>query len=372
MARYWIRNRGRVQGPFSDERIQGLLRRGRFSRHFHVSEDRKNWYPASDFPELFQGVGGPEPAAADSPFSSGGSPFDDDDDDDVPPASLPTSERRRPASQKRRAAVAAQDDDDDDDDEDEWEDDEDWEDDHSAGILTGFIGWIEANTKVLAVLLLLVLCGLSWFVFMREDFTEDAADLKKVIAIQSRVMQAYQTGAAPDQWISLLESTEAELQPMVTRLEKSASAMDHVKQELLFLARDDIPRMFKELPQKKREAAERVKTRISMVDEMIKSKTRFHEDSAMMPQAQPAPPQQPPVTTAPGQQTAPEMQNPAAGQPGSAPVPGQQTPGQQTTRQQTTGQPNGAARPGGQPAPASQNGGPAANVVQPPSQPGTK
>lgn len=333
MARYWIRNRGRVQGPFSEERIQGLLRRGRFSRHFHVSEDRKNWYPASDFPELFAGAGGPEPAADDSPFQSGGSPFDDDYDD-APPARLPASERRRGSS--KRAAVADDDDDEDDDDkeDEDWEDDEEWEDDDSDGVLTGFINWIEANTKLLVVVLLLVLVGLSWFVFLREDFTQDLADYETLMSIQSRVVQAHQAGARADEWIAMLEATEGELAPMVNRLKDKASSMDMVKQELLFLARDDIPRMFKELPQGKQDASNLVMIRFRVIDQMIKSETRFHDGSAFRaaqrPQAPPAPPQ-----SQPAGQTSPSTD-------GAVPA---------GTPSGTTGQPSGSPTPGQNPAP---------------------
>ncbi|MGB4738660.1 MAG: GYF domain-containing protein, partial [Fuerstiella sp.] len=91
MANYWIRNRGRVQGPFTAEQIQGLQRRGRFSRMFHVSEDNKSWHPAEDFPELFERARKSRSSRQDdddfedTPFNSGGSPFDDDEDDYAPP-----------------------------------------------------------------------------------------------------------------------------------------------------------------------------------------------------------------------------------------------------------------------------------------------
>jgi len=113
LGRYWIRNRGRVQGPFTEERIQGLLRRGRFSRSFHVSEDKKEWLPASEFPELFAGVGrGSVDVDEESPFQSGGSPFDDDD---LAPAKVRSSSKRS----KRSMPVPA-----DDDDDEDWEDDD--------------------------------------------------------------------------------------------------------------------------------------------------------------------------------------------------------------------------------------------------------
>ena len=131
MERYWIRNRGRVQGPFTIDRIQGLLRRGRFNRHFHVSEDKKEWLPATEFPELFEGVVSQRGGGGDDEevFQGGGSPFDDDFD--APPANIDRGGR----NQRSQSPF-------DDDDDDDWdEDDEEWEDDYESG--GGLVGWIE-------------------------------------------------------------------------------------------------------------------------------------------------------------------------------------------------------------------------------------
>lgn len=336
MARYWIRNRGRVQGPFSEERIQGLLRRGRFNRHFHVSEDRKNWYPASEFPELFAGVGKPEPADDESPFATGGSPFDDDPgEDDEPPVEVPTSERKRRSS-SRRASVRDEDDDIDDDDDidEEWEDDEDedWDDDDVEGVIPKFINWVERHALIVGGVLLITLGILSWFVFFREDFTQDVADMETLMTIQNRMTQAHQLGRRADEWIVLMESTDRELAPLVARLEENASAMDMVKQELLFLARDDLPQMFKELPEAKRDAENRVKIRFNLVDEMIKAKIRWHDGTALMPQRQPSrlPPQTPPEAEADtsGQEQPPAGESTVPTPTGSGTAPLESSPGQ--------------------------------------------
>lgn len=50
---FFIRMRGRVQGPFSQEHLQTLVRRGQFGRLHEVSEDGTNWVRASNYPELF-------------------------------------------------------------------------------------------------------------------------------------------------------------------------------------------------------------------------------------------------------------------------------------------------------------------------------
>lgn len=330
MARYWIRNRGRVQGPFSEERIQGLLRRGRFNRHFHVSEDRRNWYPAAEFPELFEGVGAPAPAADDDgPLPTGGSPFDDEQHDDAPPAQIATADRRRRKSRRRpvddedyeddeEELDDDQDDDGFDDDEEEWEDDEEFD-----GLIPAAVNWVERHVVPLLVVLVLILGGLSWFLFLREDFTQDIADMEQLMAVQSRIMQAHQRGTPANEWIGILEETEQELSPMITRLDDQASAQDMVKQELLFLARDDIPRMIKELPKGQHDAATRVRIRLGLVDDMIKQQIRWHDGTALMVQpAAPAAPQAPHGESNP--QNAP-TESPAAS--GDNPSTPQATPG---------------------------------------------
>lgn len=50
---FYTRVRGRVQGPFTVERLRLLAKRGRFGRHHHVSTDGVSWRPAAEFPELF-------------------------------------------------------------------------------------------------------------------------------------------------------------------------------------------------------------------------------------------------------------------------------------------------------------------------------
>jgi len=50
---YYIRFRGKVQGPYSVERLHTLAQRRRFGRHFEVSTDGAHWSPASEIPELF-------------------------------------------------------------------------------------------------------------------------------------------------------------------------------------------------------------------------------------------------------------------------------------------------------------------------------
>jgi hypothetical protein len=61
---YYIRLRGRVQGPFDAEKLRQLARRGQFSRLHEVSTTGQQWSSAKDFPELFAPVATPIAAAA--------------------------------------------------------------------------------------------------------------------------------------------------------------------------------------------------------------------------------------------------------------------------------------------------------------------
>lgn len=301
MGRYWIRNRGRVQGPFTTDRIQGLLRRGRFSRHFHVSEDKKEWYPAEDFPELFRGVGRSSSRDMDDDdddraFSGGGSPFDEDDDEDMQPTRTRKGRGGGGRSRPRDEEYDDDDDDLDDDDlEDEEEDDEDddeWEDDDDdSGVLTGLLDWVESNAKPLAAVLLLLLLGVGWFVFGRESFAQDAADLEMIIEAKTKISTAHVMGANPADWEKLSLSVVESLKPMVDRLNDTASAKDHVKQELLFASRDDIPKMLNELPKGITKAEEHIAKRFSLIESMIKEKKRVSSASvlSLAPTSQPQP-----------------------------------------------------------------------------------
>lgn len=316
------------------------MRRGRFNRHFHVSEDKKNWFPAEEFPELFEGMRSSRGGGGDDDevFQGGGSPFDDDYD--APPAKIPG----------RGSGRASSFDDDDDDEDEDWEDDdEDWEDDdsYSGGAVGGLVDWIEANTKGLVLVLLIVLGGLGWFVFGRESFTQDKADLEQLIAVKSRVSTAYASGTDASAWEKLSEEVESELASMVSRLEDTASATDHIKQELLFTARDDIPRMFKELPKGSDEAERRTLLRFARIEDMITREVRINPD----PGIGAAPPEQPqPVTQQPGAavEAGTDPGQPAGvstgipGQPGTSPAPNAGNGGMQ---QQISSPPNNTAAP---------------------------
>ena len=50
---WYIRFRGKVQGPYSVPQLRQLLERGRFSRQHEVSEDGTHWKRATDIPDLF-------------------------------------------------------------------------------------------------------------------------------------------------------------------------------------------------------------------------------------------------------------------------------------------------------------------------------
>lgn len=50
---FYVRIRGRVQGPYDTAKLQSLVKRGQLSRMHEVSTDRSLWRQAADFPELF-------------------------------------------------------------------------------------------------------------------------------------------------------------------------------------------------------------------------------------------------------------------------------------------------------------------------------
>lgn len=50
---YYIRIRGRVQGPFDEQKLQALVKRGQFSRMHEISPDGIQWTSASTHPQLF-------------------------------------------------------------------------------------------------------------------------------------------------------------------------------------------------------------------------------------------------------------------------------------------------------------------------------
>jgi len=341
-----------VQGPFTQDRIQGLLKRGRFSRHFHVSEDKKNWYPAGDFPELFAGVGRASSSDDDddTPFSGGGSPFDDDD---MAPTRVGGGGKKK--SRKRRVEEDDDDEYEDNDDaaEDEWEDDEDWDNDN-VGLVGRLSGYIEANLKAVVALLVLALLAAGWFVFGRESFAQDAADYEVLIAVKSKVSSAHKMGGNADEWVKMADATEAQLSSMVDRLNEDASSRDHLKQELLFVARDDIPRMIKELPKGDTTSEERVTQRFQRIERMLTGKVRQDQESILsIPRPAPS---QPAVPNGPqnGQKSNPNGQNSS---PQSPPGNGGQTPngnGASVPPNGTTsGTPNGS--PAGQSPPMNAN-----------------
>lgn len=50
---FYVRIRGRVQGPYEVDKLRSLVRRGQLSRMHEVSNDKVVWKQAADFPELF-------------------------------------------------------------------------------------------------------------------------------------------------------------------------------------------------------------------------------------------------------------------------------------------------------------------------------
>lgn len=81
---FFVRIRGRVQGPYDAEKLRSLVRRGQLSRMHEVSNDKVAWRQAADFPELFATpeVRSASPRNAAAPTSS--STVDVESDGDIP------------------------------------------------------------------------------------------------------------------------------------------------------------------------------------------------------------------------------------------------------------------------------------------------
>lgn len=60
---YFVKMRGRSLGPFPPKRLQQMAQKGQLSRVHMLSVDGEHWQRASEFPELFELVGGEESTA---------------------------------------------------------------------------------------------------------------------------------------------------------------------------------------------------------------------------------------------------------------------------------------------------------------------
>ena len=231
------------------------MRRGRFNRHYHVSTDRKDWVPAGDIPELFDAMRSPRGGAdQEESFQSGGSPFDDGFDEAAPTS--PQPDGGSPF---------------DDDIEDEWEEDDNWIEDSSGGVLD----WIEAHSTVLVLVLLAAVVGFGWFLFTRDSFVQDTKDLDQLAAVSSQISSLRRADQDAAAWSALFKKVTGELASMVVRLESQASAQDHVKQQLLFAARDDVQRIFEDDQEAADKSHNLMKARLQRVRNMIRQQTRI-------------------------------------------------------------------------------------------------
>ncbi len=83
---YFVRVRGRVQGPFELSRLKELRARGQFSRIFEVSEDGRHWVSSESLADLFDpptppSAPAPEPEVASGRGAEPQMPFHDAWDD---------------------------------------------------------------------------------------------------------------------------------------------------------------------------------------------------------------------------------------------------------------------------------------------------
>ena len=54
---YFVRIQGRVLGPFGPDQIKAMRSKGQLHKFHEISVDKENWYPASDFADLFPDSG---------------------------------------------------------------------------------------------------------------------------------------------------------------------------------------------------------------------------------------------------------------------------------------------------------------------------
>lgn len=103
--RYYIRIRGQVQGPYTQEHLRSLARRGQFSRFHEVSTDGASWFRAEDFPQFFATVTptkppyGPAPADRVSAAPGTGTPVRENPAEASPDATAAPAAAEPPPSQ---------------------------------------------------------------------------------------------------------------------------------------------------------------------------------------------------------------------------------------------------------------------------------
>lgn len=264
MSKYWIRHRGNVSGPFPNYKIKSLARRGRFNRHYLVSTDGKTWQSAEEFPEFFDSRWQDDDAAYDESDEVGV-----DDDDELPPKELEWQTIRNQES------IFGDD-----------EDIEELEEVRSFrfGSLLAVLPRLNAERfKGLLFVCLGVWLVAIWSARFRQSWSQDVADCDQLESLIREISIVEAAHPAPEVWERIGRETELALSDMVERLEESASARDHVKQELLFISRDECRMAFLELPNGVTYAKDRMSARLARVNEMIVHKWRYHPASVIMP-----------------------------------------------------------------------------------------
>jgi uncharacterized RDD family membrane protein YckC len=89
-ATFYVRNRGKISGPYDTGGLQKLVRRGLLSRIHEISEDRTTWNRAGDYEDLFPATAAVAAMAKHQSEQSHEQPADSDDIDLSPPVASPT------------------------------------------------------------------------------------------------------------------------------------------------------------------------------------------------------------------------------------------------------------------------------------------
>ena len=321
---YWIRSRGRVQGPFTAAKLHALKRRGRFNRHFEVSDDRSAWYPATDFPELFPSI--EEPASSSRAHGSDGEPsiFDEE-----LPAAAPARTRRSATGEADvfdQHAPGPGDADHDVDDDDEYPD----EDEDSAPWLASVSATINDHPVAAVAFAAACAVGIAWYFFAGEGWGPDQAAYEALLNVRNEIEARHANQPSVRDWAHFGREVTQRLAPDIDRLEESASSRDHLKQELLFAARDDIPALLNELPRDRDSARKRLQERLNRIRDMLVAKRRVYESkegsSFQFPQSTRSAPTMPKSARTMEPQPQPDVDKQAPDVIGSEPSSDSQTP----------------------------------------------
>jgi hypothetical protein len=103
-------------------------------------------------------------------------------------------------------------------------------------------GLLRTYWDIAAALGVWILLNVSYLSFWPEPHSSERRYLQTLRAIETEVTQLRSKPTSDAEWHELSQRTKATLAPMVSDLKKSASSSEPLKQQLLWSARDLVPR----------------------------------------------------------------------------------------------------------------------------------